>query len=381
MPKFPDRWFDYTNVGDVVQGTRLITFKVPLKESFFAYNNRIPADSRFTPTTLLECMRGRGLKLGLVIDLTYTDRYYDPEEFKRKGVQYKKIFVEGHVIPTQEVMESFYEAIDRFLETSEEDSLIGVHCTHGVNRTGYVVCRYMVEHLGMKATEALEAYKKARGYSVERINYINDLKDRAGEPYEKEKETSDTHEGSSSRDRGHAHSSHHHRGRGRGHYHNNNRGYHQGGWNENYGHHNGRQNEHFDRHQNGADSGNWRNPNNQFHASGAYGWAGNQFDPNACYGYRNEYGGNYGPNQPYSDGAWNNYGSPHPPYRNSYNQGWGRGAYQGSPNGYGPHIQSNGYSDYNCGNNSYDRRSYNRQNSDSRREGRGNRGGSRQRPF
>jgi atypical dual specificity phosphatase len=25
---------------------------------------------------------------------------------------------------------------------------LGVHCTHGLNRTGYLICRYMVEKLG-----------------------------------------------------------------------------------------------------------------------------------------------------------------------------------------------------------------------------------------
>jgi hypothetical protein len=26
------RWLDYSNIGDVIEGTRIITFKVPLKE-------------------------------------------------------------------------------------------------------------------------------------------------------------------------------------------------------------------------------------------------------------------------------------------------------------------------------------------------------------
>lgn len=38
---------------------------------------------------------------------------------------------------------------------SDVDKLIGVHCTHGLNRTGYMVCRYMVETLGFTALEAI----------------------------------------------------------------------------------------------------------------------------------------------------------------------------------------------------------------------------------
>lgn len=203
MPKFPDRWFDYTNVGEVITGTRIITFKVPLKEAFFSNKNKVPETSRFTPTTLLETMQSKGLNLGLVIDLTYTDRYYSPEEFTRQGILYKKIFVPGHIIPEQSILDEFYDAIDRFLESSEKDSLIGVHCTHGVNRTGYIVCRYMVEHLGKKATEALEAYGQARGYPVERENYIHDLMVRAGEAVEKETNDEDPSESKDSKSKEH----------------------------------------------------------------------------------------------------------------------------------------------------------------------------------
>ena len=35
------------------------------------------------------------------------------------------------------------------------DGLIGVHCTHGVNRTGYLVCRYLIERLQWNPDEAI----------------------------------------------------------------------------------------------------------------------------------------------------------------------------------------------------------------------------------
>lgn len=35
------------------------------------------------------------------------------------------------------------------------DNLIGVHCTHGLNRTGYMVCRYMRDRLTMPAAVAI----------------------------------------------------------------------------------------------------------------------------------------------------------------------------------------------------------------------------------
>lgn len=35
--------------------------------------------------------------------------------------------------------------------------LIGVHCTHGVNRTGYLICHYMIYSLGMSPMDAIES--------------------------------------------------------------------------------------------------------------------------------------------------------------------------------------------------------------------------------
>lgn len=35
-------------------------------------------------------------------------------------------------------------------------ALIGVHCTHGLNRTGYLICKYMVQRNGVSAEKAIE---------------------------------------------------------------------------------------------------------------------------------------------------------------------------------------------------------------------------------
>ena len=35
------------------------------------------------------------------------------------------------------------------------DALIGLHCTHGVNRTGYLICRYLIEKLKWNPDDAI----------------------------------------------------------------------------------------------------------------------------------------------------------------------------------------------------------------------------------
>ena len=56
------------------------------------------------------------------------------------------------------------------------ETTIGVHCTHGINRTGYLVCRYMIQRLGWIPEEAIAAFGAARGHPIERANYLADLK-------------------------------------------------------------------------------------------------------------------------------------------------------------------------------------------------------------
>lgn len=167
MPAIPDRWIPYKACGKVIEGTRLVCFKVPLRKKVQAHKEikeiwDIPA--------LLEKIP----KLGAVIDLTNTARYYDPSELQAAGILHKKILMPGRIIPPEDKVTEFMDTVDEFLGKDCE-FLIGVHCTHGLNRTGYMVCRYMRDRLGIPAKDAIKKFEKARGYQIERENYIADL--------------------------------------------------------------------------------------------------------------------------------------------------------------------------------------------------------------
>ncbi|XP_023225782.1 RNA/RNP complex-1-interacting phosphatase-like [Centruroides sculpturatus] len=163
----PDRWERYTPFGNVIGQTRFIAFKVPLKESLC---RGLPATMRFTPSNLISSVD----KLGMVIDLTNTRRYYNSAEITDCGVAYLKIFCEGRVVPDRNVVEKFFEAVENFLRNNDK-GLIGVHCTHGVNRTGYLICKYMVDKLRYDAKDAIREFNTARGHDIERVAYINHL--------------------------------------------------------------------------------------------------------------------------------------------------------------------------------------------------------------
>lgn len=170
MPRptaIPDRWIPYKACGNVIEGTRFICFKVPLRKIVQKQNPEIK--EIWDIKALLEKIP----KLGAVIDLTNTSRYYNPKDLTDVGILHKKILMPGRFIPPESIVTEFMNTVDEFL--GKDCDFIGVHCTHGLNRTGYMVCRYMRDRLGISARIAIKRFEKARGYKIERKNYIADL--------------------------------------------------------------------------------------------------------------------------------------------------------------------------------------------------------------
>ena len=50
---------------------------------------------------------------------------------------------------------TYYTHLQLFSQ-SLSDSLIGVHCTHGLNRTGYMICRYLIQKLKWEPKKAID---------------------------------------------------------------------------------------------------------------------------------------------------------------------------------------------------------------------------------
>ncbi|KAM6903027.1 RNA/RNP complex-1-interacting phosphatase-like [Xenentodon cancila] len=169
----PDRWLDYTAVGRRLDGTRFIAFKVPLKQSLKC---QLQSSDVFGPWELLDTLHRQNQDLGLIVDLTFTTRYYSLEDIP-DSLTYVKIFTAGHQVPSDGTILSFKRSVYRFLqENKENDKLIGVHCTHGLNRTGYLICRYLIDVDGMDPEEAVKLFNFSRGHPIERKNYLQDLK-------------------------------------------------------------------------------------------------------------------------------------------------------------------------------------------------------------
>lgn len=178
MPgRVPDRWEDYDPMGKPMKGTRFIAFKVPLDKTF---SDKLNQQLWFTPDILAKTIKEQGHQLGLIIDLTNTSRYYNPWDVQNAGIEYQKIMTEGKLVPSRNIQKRFNAVVNDFLaRNTDNGALIGVHCTHGLNRTGYMICRYMIDFLKFTPDEAVEVFNEARGYDIERENYLEDLKNQS----------------------------------------------------------------------------------------------------------------------------------------------------------------------------------------------------------
>ncbi|XP_075699356.1 uncharacterized protein LOC142664197 isoform X2 [Rhinoderma darwinii] len=168
----PERWRSLTAIGQRVPGSRFIAFKVPLKG---VTNQRVTQNQKFTPKDLVTAIRSQNEELGLIIDLTNTERYYTTKDLP-KSILYVKLHTAGLKIPDDATIHQFKRVVWKFLAAnSDNDRLIGVHCTTGINRTGYLICRYLIDVDGWRPLHALSAFSQARGHPIEGTVYIEDI--------------------------------------------------------------------------------------------------------------------------------------------------------------------------------------------------------------
>lgn len=165
--KIPERWLKYTPIGKQIPGTQFICFKVPLPLNL-TQQNTIELENQLTPSRLLELEPN----LGLIIDLTSTE-YYDRDFFVEKGIEHRQIKIRGQRLATQRKHNDFANIVTEFLSTNNNTKLIGVHCTHGCNRTGLLLCTFLVQMCKFSPSQALEYFETARGHKIERTNYVD----------------------------------------------------------------------------------------------------------------------------------------------------------------------------------------------------------------
>ncbi|XP_064144976.1 mRNA-capping enzyme isoform X3 [Loxodonta africana] len=145
------------------------------------YDSQVAEENRFHPSMLSNYLKSLKVKMGLLVDLTNTSRFYDRNDIEKEGIKYIKLQCKGHgECPTAENTETFIRLCERFNERNPPE-LIGVHCTHGFNRTGFLICAFLVEKMDWSIEAAVATFAQARPPGIYKGDYLKELFRRYGD--------------------------------------------------------------------------------------------------------------------------------------------------------------------------------------------------------
>jgi len=166
---FLHKWLRYPKYNQFIDGVNIIPFKAPLRSKFNAY---LTNEQMFNFKEVYEFTASTNKPITDIIDLTTRAKYYDVDalDLASYKVEYHKFEIRGKSMPSDKMIEQIIGKIDELLKNNR---VVGIHCAHGVNRTGFIVCSYLVKKLGWKPEDALKEFQKARGQGIIHAVYTN----------------------------------------------------------------------------------------------------------------------------------------------------------------------------------------------------------------
>lgn len=109
-----------------------------------------------------------------IVDISADIPPYSPKSFAK--ILYYKCATVSKVVPDHVAVRRFIQLIDDILASSSaKQPLIAVHCHYGFNRTGYLICCYLIEKLGWSVREAIEGYRAAKPPGIKHPHFIDAL--------------------------------------------------------------------------------------------------------------------------------------------------------------------------------------------------------------
>ncbi|KAG7157861.1 mRNA-capping enzyme-like, partial [Homarus americanus] len=174
----PPRWLMCPRKSHHLIGKRFLAFKTPLSSKF---DDQVPPEHRFSPAMLFASMKSYKVKIGLWIDLTNTSRFYDNQDIEKEGTRYLKLKCRGHgECPNQDQVNTFTDICDKFIRKNPLE-IIAVHCTHGFNRSGFLIASYFIMKEDWGVDLAVNEFAKAREPGIYKGDYIRTLYERSGD--------------------------------------------------------------------------------------------------------------------------------------------------------------------------------------------------------
>ena len=153
-----EKWAATPNVGKLVGPTRLRPMKVMRQN-----------DPEHSP----ESFAAKYPKVALVVDLSHSESPYMDSDPHIK--RYIKLSTVSKSLPDPREVEQFIKVVDSFFQESKNKDEIAVHCHYGFNRTGFMICAYLVERQHLTITDAINMFATARPPGIKHQYFKDEL--------------------------------------------------------------------------------------------------------------------------------------------------------------------------------------------------------------
>ena len=174
----PKGWIDRKPFNEPID--IFLPFKSTLPKSAA---HLLQEDQLFTWPLLAKQLKTLDLKLVAVIDLLPHCHYYSVEEMNEAigFIPYYKIGCKGGKNLPNDIECIFNRFLNTVLHIIQSkpvwkpNEFIGVHCAKGVNRTGFMICKYLITQKHWDPSYAIDQFSKRRDCVFNRPNYVEHL--------------------------------------------------------------------------------------------------------------------------------------------------------------------------------------------------------------
>jgi len=139
-----------------------------------------PDEAKLVDSHCIHAMKTEFPTLGLVLDLQNQDGAYTADG---TGVLHWRVPHESKVVPSLETVARFNTTARRFFESAPpaidgSRPLVAVHCHYGFNRTGFLICSYLVEEEGWDVEYAISQFAEVRTPGIKHAHFLEELRRR-----------------------------------------------------------------------------------------------------------------------------------------------------------------------------------------------------------
>ncbi|KAF2875999.1 hypothetical protein BDV95DRAFT_484887 [Massariosphaeria phaeospora] len=168
------------DVKNLAKWAAVVPVSEPIANTFHALKTLREVDETHSPKVFVKQWAG---KLSDVIDISHDAPVYDPAGLSSPPpglppIRYHKFPTVSKQPPTVAEVASFIALIDGIRAENKAEGrkgLLGVHCHYGFNRTGFFLVSYLVERLGFRVEDAIEAFGRARAPGVRHQHFVDAL--------------------------------------------------------------------------------------------------------------------------------------------------------------------------------------------------------------